>query len=162
MSCLSPATSFSLINPVDPDIPTTISGADDLVSGWVAEQLEIPSFGPCTAIGVTLKGCLVAGVVFNNYHPSPVGSTIEASIAATDAHWATRAVLRDFFSYPFVQMRVGRLGVSCRKSNKHARKFVIRLGFKMEGVARRLWDGKHDAVVYSMFPEECRWLTRST
>lgn len=135
-------------------------GIDEIVARWVAEQLDIPSFGPSTALGVTLQGDLVAGVVFNNYHPYPTGSTIEASIAAANPQWATRAVLRDFFSYPFIQMGVSRLGVSCRKSNKHARKFVTRLGFKMEGVARRLWDGQTDAVVYSMLPEECRWLHR--
>ena len=130
------------------------------MADWVAIQLEMPfgSFGPSAGIGVVLRGDLIAGVVFNNYRPYPNGSTIEASIAATSPNWATRSVLRDFFSYPFIQKDAMRLGVSCRKSNKHARKFVTRLGFRMEGVARRLWDGKHDAVVYSMLPEECRWL----
>lgn len=161
MSCLNPATLFSLPLGVDPTKPTTVSGIDQIVADWVAVQLEMPrgSFGPCAAIGVVLQGNLVAGVVFNNYHPHPEGATLEASIAATTPCWANRSVLRDFFSYPFVQKRATRLGVSCRKSNKHARKFVTRLGFRMEGVARRLWDGKHDAVVYSMTPEECKWLT---
>lgn len=158
MSSSSAATSFRLIDSVDPDIPTTLLGIDQIIAHWVADQLDIPSFGPCAGIGVTLHDQIVAGVVFNNYHPYADGATLEASIAATDPRWATRGVLRDFFSYPFIQMRATRLGVSCRKSNKHARKFVARLGFRMEGCARRLWDGKHDAVVYSMTPEECRWI----
>ena len=134
-----------------------------IVADWVAEQLGMRRgcFDPCAGIGVTLRGDLVAGVVFNNYRPLPEGATIDASIVATTARWATRQVLRDFFAYPFLQMGATRLGVSCRKSNKHARRFVTRLGFRMEGVARRLWDGRHDAVVYSMFPEECRWLTQA-
>lgn len=159
MSSSSPATSFRLLDQVDPDKPTTLFGIDQIVADWVAGQLDIPSLGPSAGIGVTLKDELIAGVAFNNCHRYADRVTLEASIAATNPKWATRAVLRDFFSYPFVQMRATRLGVSCRKSNKHARKFVTRLGFRMEGVARRLWDGKHDAVVYSMLPEECRWLT---
>ena len=154
------AASFSLPDCINPDTPTTLSGIDQVVGDWVAQQLGLPigCFDPCAGIGVTLHGGLVAGVVFNNYHPYPDGAIIDASIAATTAKWATRQVLQDFFSYPFLQMRATRLQVSCRKSNKHARKFVTRLGFKMEGVARRLWDGKHDAVVYSMTPEECKWI----
>ena len=33
-----------------------------------------------------------------------------------------------------------------------------RLGFKLEGLARRAHDGETDAAVYSMLPAECRWL----
>lgn len=157
----SPAASYDLIDEVDPDMPTSLAGIDAVVADWVAEQLGMPPgvFDPCAGIGVTLRGKMVAGVVFNNYRPSAEGATIDASIAATTARWATRRVLHDFFAYPFLQLGATRLGVSCRKSNKHARRFVQRLGFKMEGVGRRLWDGRHDAVVYSMLPEECRWLT---
>ncbi|MGI9451152.1 MAG: GNAT family N-acetyltransferase [Geminicoccaceae bacterium] len=154
------APSFSVTDAIDPDIPTTISGADQLVADWIAGQLGLSNgLGPSAGIGVMFHGELIAGVAFNNYHRHERGATIEASIAATTPRWATRTVLCDFFSYPFVQMRVTRLGVTCRKSNKRARMFVSRLGFKMEGCARRLWDGEHDAVVYSMMPEECRWLT---
>ncbi len=162
MCSLSAATSFNIPNHVDPDCPTTVFGIDEIVAAWVAKRLDIPTFGPSTALGVVRQDRLIAGVVFNNYHQYPSGATIEASIAAIDPHWATRAVLRNFFSYPFLQMNVGRLGVTCRKSNKHARKFVTRLGFKLEGIARRLWDGKQDAAVYSMLAEECKWLTDST
>lgn len=161
MSFLKTAPLFSLPDHVDPIVPTTLSGIDQVAADWVAEQLGLPigCFDPCAAVGVTLHGQLVAGVVFSNYRPFPEGAIIDASIAATAPRWATRSVLRDFFSYPFCQMKATRLQVACRKSNKHARQFVLRLGFRMEGVARRMWDGKHDAVVYSMMPEECRWLT---
>lgn len=160
MSSSSAATLFSLPDHIDLDTPTTLGGVDQIVGDWVAQQLGLPvgCFDPCAGVGVTLHGQMVAGVVFNNYRPYPHGAIIDASIAATTAKWATRQVLRDFFSYPFLQMEATRLQVACRKSNKHARRFVVRLGFRMEGVARRLWDGKHDAAVYSMTPEECRWI----
>ncbi|MGI9489349.1 MAG: GNAT family N-acetyltransferase [Geminicoccaceae bacterium] len=157
---MSPAASFSLPDWIDPETPTTVSGIDGLIGDWVTDQLDLPagSLSPCAGIGVTYRGSLIAGVAFNNYRPYQSGAVIDASIAATSPRWATRTVLRDFFSYPFAQMKVTRLQVVCRKSNKHARKFVTRLGFRMEGVARRLWDGKYDAVVYSMMPDECRWI----
>lgn len=156
---MSAAASFSLPD-IDPSIPTTIGGVDKIVGDWVAQQLGLPagSLDPCAGIGVAYRDRLIAGVAFNNYRPYPDGGVIDASIAATTPRWATRQVLRDFFSYPFIQSGVTRLQVSCRKSNKHARKFVTRLGFRMEGVGRRMWDGKHDAAVYSMMPEECRWI----
>lgn len=150
---------FSVPSDVDPDIPTTVDGIDQIVAAWVATQLDMPAerFGQCAAIGIVHRGQLVAGVVYNWYRRYEEGAVMEASIAAATPKWATRQVLGAIFAYPFQQMQVTRLQVTCRKSNKHARKFVARLGFKMDGVARRLWDGKHDAVVYSMIPEENRW-----
>lgn len=150
---------FSMPSDVDPDMPTTVNGIDQIVAAWVATQLDMPAarFGPCAAIGIVLRGQLIAGVVYNGYRRYEEGAVIEASIAAITPKWATRQVLSAIFAYPFQQMQVTRLQVTCRKSNKRARKFVTRLGFKMDCVARRLWDGKHDAVVYSMIPEENRW-----
>lgn len=159
MCSLNAATLFSLPATVDPGIPTSVSGIDAIVAAWVAEELGKPveRFGPCSAVGVVYQEQLVAGVVYNNYQRYVEGAVIEGSIAATNPKWATRKVLRDIFAYPFDQMKVTRFHVICKKSNKHARKFVIRLGFKMDGVARCLWEGKHDAVVYSMLPSENRW-----
>ena len=159
MSSTSAALTYNLPGHVDLEVPTTVSGMDRIVAPWVAARIGLPaeSFDPCTCIGVVLGGKLVAGVVFNNYHPYPQGAVIEASIAASTPRWCTRTVLRDCFSYPFVQLGVTRMQVTCLKSNKHGRKFVEKLGFKIEGVARRMWSGAHDAAVYSMLPQECRW-----
>lgn len=156
---MSAAALFS-VSDVDPSIPTTLAGIDQIVADWVSWQLEMPTgcFDPCAGVGVTLLGEMIAGVVFNNYHRFPEGATMEASVASISPRWATRPVLRSIFSYPFKQMGVTRLQVCAKKSAKQVRKFDERLGFKMEGVARRLWMGKHDAVVLSMTPEECRWI----
>lgn len=146
----------------DPDRPVTVGGADQFVAAWVARELNIDpaEFGPCSAMGVVLGGSLVAGIVFNEYVVMRAGSSIQASIASTSPHWASRPVLRDIFRYPFEQLGVSRLWASTAKGNKRARRFLLRLGFKLEGVARRGYDGTRDAAVYSLMPHECRWLGR--
>ena len=146
----------------DPMRPVPVGGADQFVAAWVARELDIdPSeFGPCSAMGVVLGGELVAGIVFNNYTIMRAGSSLEASIASTTPRWASRAILSDIFGYAFVQMRVTRLWAQTVKSNKRARRFLLRLGFKFEGVARRAYDGTRDSAVYSMLGHECRWIGR--
>lgn len=149
-----------------PDIdmarPVTVAGADRFVAAWVARALDVDpaEFGPCSACGVALGGRLVAGVVYNEYRIMRAGSSIQASIASTTPRWASRAVLRDLFAYPFVQMGVSRLWASTSRKNKRARGFLERLGFRFEGIARRAYDGAVDAALYSMLPAECRWIGR--
>ena len=159
MCSLNAAPLFSLPATVDPGIPTSVSGIDHIVAAWVAEELGMPveRFGPCSAVGIVYRGQIIAGVVYNNYHCYAEGAVIEGSIASSTPLWATRKILKDIFAYPFEQMKATRFQVVCKKSNKHGRQFVVRLGFKMEGVARRLWNGKCDAVLYSMLPSENRW-----
>ena len=130
-----------------------VYGADDLLGKWVSHQLGQP-IPEGVAIGVERDSRLIAAVVFHNYH----GHMIEASIAATTPKWCSRRALAAFFNYPFNQAGVQRLQVVCRRKNKHARKFVERLGFKFEGIGRRAWSATEDAAIYSMLPHECRWI----
>ena len=142
-------------------LPVTMGGADSLVADWVAMKLGFPlgAFNPCTTLAVLIDGEVTAGVVYHGYYPyKDGGGRLEGGIASNDPRWCNRTVLRDIFRYPFVQLGVSRFSVTCAKSNKKARRFVQRLGFKMEGVGRRLWSADQDAVVYSMLPSECRWI----
>ena len=140
--------------------PITLGGADEAVAQWVAKQLDIPieDFLPCSACGVILGGEIIAGVVYSNYRELTQGSTMEASIASTSPRWATRSVLRDLFAYPFIQVGVQRFWVSCARKNKRSRSLVERLGFVYEGMARKAFDGRQDAAIYSMLPHECKWI----
>ena len=153
---------FRLIDEIDPAVPVSVHGIDAIVSEWVAAQLgmEPSAFAPSAAIGVVHDGGLIAGAVYHQYRPQKHGATVEASLASTSPRWCTRAVLKAMFAYPFVQLGATRLQVTCARKNRRARRLAERLGFRMEGVGRRLWDGKQDAIVYSMMPEECRWLGR--
>lgn len=146
---------------LDPTVPRAIVGDSENVCRWVEQQLGLPAghFQGCMAIGVIYHNNPVAAVVFSNYvkHRETGLVTIEATIAATDVRWCTKGILRVLFRYPFVHLGATRLQVVCRRKNREARNFVERLGFKLEGVGRRAWDGKQDAVMYSMLPRECKW-----
>ena len=140
--------------------PITVAGMDAMVIEWVAARLDMPpaDFFPCTAVAVVHGEEMLAGAVYYQFRPNAHGGTMEAALASVSPRWCTRAVLASLFAYPFVQVKVARLQVSIAKKNKPARRLAERLSFKLEGVGRRLWDGRQDAVIYSMLPEECRWL----
>ena len=137
-----------------------VTGIDQAAAGFVADALGMPvdDFDPYVAAAVCIGHNMVAGVVFHNYKPCEYGSTIEASIASNTPKWASRRILREMFSYPFRALECTRLQVTCARSNHQARQFNKRLGFTFEGVARRAWNGKEDAFLFSMQPHECRWI----
>lgn len=158
------SSSWTIRIPADLDTthPVTISGADQAVAAWVASRLGLGAegFGHCRATGVLYGESLIAGVVYHRaHHHAETGLwTLEASIAADSPRFATRKVLRDLFAYPFETLQAARLAVQLAKDNRRGRDFVVRLGFVYEGKGRKAWDGVRDAVVYSMLPNECRWL----
>ncbi len=140
--------------------PISFSGMDHILVPWVAWKIGMApeGFRECTAMGVRMGDELLCGVVFNEFRPARFGASMQATIAQDRPGWATRSTLREMFAYPFLQMGVVRLWVSTSRRNRRARRLAERLGFRMEGVARRAWDGQADAHVLSMLPGECRWI----
>lgn len=133
----------------------------DLVYGppvveWVASRIR--GFGPvdekCQGIGFASSGRIVAGAVFNNY----TGHDIQLSFAADHPSWATRGNIRAVFDYPFNQLGCARVTTVTSKANKRARKLNEGIGFKIEGVHPRGWDGKQTAISYGLLRENCKWL----
>ena len=138
-----------------PEIVTDQKYSRD-IRDWVSGVIGIDKVGGehFTSIGIVNNGTLVGGAVYHDYH----GYMVDISLATTDKRWCTRKVLRSLFAYPFKQLGVTRLGVTCSKKNKDIRRLMDKLGFKLEGCARMAFDGKNDAMVYSMINTECRWL----
>lgn len=126
---------------------------DPIVADWVGRNLGL-EFKDCAAIGVMVDGELACGVVYHDYR----GYMVEVSIFATRRDWCTKSVLAVLFHYPFVQLGVRRFQAIISRKNRHARDFILRLGFTYEGMARRGYHDGNDAAVYSMLPHECRWL----
>ena len=106
-------------------------------------------------------GHLAGGVWFHHYHQLSQGSVCEVSVVVEDPRVVSRQVLRDFFDYPFRQLKVTRLQAVTAATNTRCVSLLERLGFTREGVLRRLHDGVVDAVVYSMLTGECRWVDAS-
>lgn len=138
-----------------PDIVTD-EHYSDIIRDWVSSQVGIDKIGGdnFSSIGIMTDGQLVGGAIYHGYRRHMV----DISLATTDKRWCTRKVLRSLFGYPFNQLRVVRLGATCSKKNKDIRNLMDKLGFKLEGCARKAFDGKNDAMVYSMLKTECRWL----
>lgn len=124
------------------------------VADWVANQIwGSPEFSPCQAIGVERDGALIAGVVYHDFR----GIDLQMSCASIDPRWLSKERLRIFFAYPFTQCGCLRVSTVAARANKRARRLNEGLGFKLEGVARKAWQGK-DACLYGMLREECHWL----
>ena len=130
-------------------------GRDAEVARWVGERIGIDDFGPCAAIGVVDDGAPVAGIVYSGWRDRP--GALEMSIAASSPRWCRRWVLEAAFRYPFEQLGARRVQATIRRGNRTARRFVERLGFRYEGMAREAWPTGEDAALYSMLRRECRW-----
>ena len=132
-----------------------VYGDDKRVAEWVVENLRgATEFKDCVAIGLEKNGIMLAGCVYYNYRKHD----IEMTIASISPRWATKKTIAIFLSYPFVQLKVARVTAIAAKANKRARKMLERLGFQLEGVARRGMDGEKDACIYGMLASECKWL----
>lgn len=81
---------------------------------------------------------------------------IRMHIASSSPRWCQRGILRALFDFPFGQLRVGRVTAIIQKSNRKARRFVERIGFRLEGVHPR--DGGPTLCSYGMTRASCRWL----
>lgn len=136
-------------------------GHDEAVINWVVNRLPFhrgntgtEPFGPCRAIGVvSTEGRIAAGVIFNDYHPE--FKTIQATVAAETPRWATHRLLREIFSYPFLQLGCNVVWAAIEHDNQRAIRFVKGIGFVQEGVGRFRFGKKH-AVVCSMTAKEFR------
>ena len=136
--------------------------ASETAVRFVEHHLELPfgTLNPAQGLLVVQNSEPVAAVAYHNYRELSEGKTIEGSIASTSPKWATRKVLRALFDYPFQRVGVDRFQALTKMSNDEAQSFLLRVGFKSEGVMRRYWDGTEDAIVFSMLRAECKWLRK--
>lgn len=132
------------------------------VAEWVAKRVGLPSaasFGSFTCVGVGLNGSPAMGVVYSQLQEHAHGNDIFATIAAeTGRPWAKPAVLKYIFSYPFNELGCGRITCLIREGNERSVNLAKRMGFRKEGVIRRGWDGKTNALVFGILKEECRYI----
>jgi len=131
---------------------------DNLVADWVAERMHGfergEEFQPCTAIGISDGRQLVAGVVYNHFR----AGNVEMSMCAVTPLWAQRRFLKVFFGYPFSQLECHRVTATAARKNRRARKMLAGLGFQLEGVIRKGYDCRQDAMIYGMLKHECKWI----
>lgn len=101
-------------------------------------------WGPFRALGFDDGEKLVAGVVFSQLN----GFDALVSVAATTPRWATPNRIRRVFEFGFDELGCIRLTAVTSRKNKHARRFLTRLGFIEEGKKWKGFDGKTDSIFY--------------
>lgn len=124
------------------------------VGQWVCERVG-GRFDPssATAIGYERNGALVAGVMFDNFN----GRSIAMHVAGQGMHWFRPEFAQACFGYAFGQLGVRKVLGMVDSENAAARRFDEHLGFVLEHAVANA--GKHgDLLIYSMTPEQCRWL----
>lgn len=127
-------------------------GHDAEICAWVSERVGA-KIDNGRAIGVVDDGdYLVAGVAYSNYR----GCDMEMSCASETPEWLSKERLRIFFAYPFGELGLLRVSAIADKKNKRGRKFIERIGFKLEGVHPKALDGR-DAVSYGMLAQDCKY-----
>jgi RimJ/RimL family protein N-acetyltransferase len=127
---------------------------DTVLIRWAGERLGIADFRPCATIGVERHGEIVAAAIYNNYRPP----NIDITFVSSSSHWASRRAIQAMLRYPFVQLGCKRLTAVTPAQNARARTFLLRLGFRQEGVhPDALPTG--DAVSYGLLAKDAaRWL----
>jgi RimJ/RimL family protein N-acetyltransferase len=103
---------------------------DAALTRWAGARLGIADFRPCAAIGVAHAGEIVAAAIYNNYRPP----NIDITFVTASPRWASRGAIRAMLRYPFVQLACCRLTAVTSAQNAPARAFLLRLGFREEGV----------------------------
>lgn len=122
---------------------------------WVAGRLgESGNFGGC-AVGIGVKDRkLLAGVVYCDYN----GASCCMHVAAEPkSNWLTRATLRRFFAYPFLQLGLNVVIATVTEANVKSRKLVEGVGFVM---VHRIPDAHPSGamLIYTMTRATCRWI----
>ena len=71
--------------------------------------------------------------------------------------WATKEFLQIGFGIPFNHYNVNRCGVIINVANEPSWKLALQLGFQLEGVLRKYFDGA-DAYAMGMIRSDCKWI----
>lgn len=133
-------------------------GADIDVGLWVQSNLggvTIP--GPFVALGgVDSTGELTFGVIWFNERDKD----IEAAIYATSSKQATRTVMRRVFAHAFDVVKANRITAEIDAVNARAIRFVIKLGFQLEGRKRRACLDGGDRLVFGLLRDDCKFVAK--
>lgn len=133
-----------------------VFGQDAAVGEWVARRIPhvTTPFVNFTAIGVSIDGKPVAGVVYSDYVEE--FGTMQLSMAADTPRWAGKGVIRALLHYPFEQVGINKLWTSTLATNERALKFNKGVGFTREAILRHQFGRKNHAVICSMLANEYR------
>jgi len=126
----------------------------EFVISLLPQKMGVEEFGPFTTIGISEGDRLIGGAVYHRWRKFDC----ELTFAASSPKWCRKGVLKALFHYPFVQQGLERMTLIIGENNPRALRLNQGIGFKIEGRARKAYDGKHDAFVLGMLKGECKWI----
>lgn len=135
---------------------SVIYGADQEIADWVGKHIPGYQRMPgAQALGVTKRGRIVAGVVYERCN----GAHIEASIAAMPGSgWADRNTLFRLFAYPFLQLGLEAVTVLVAQTNLESLNLAVKLGFEPIAIVPFAAQDGSPLIVLQMTRNQCRWL----
>lgn len=130
---------------------------DETLARWVADRIpHVTEFvPPYTAVGVVRDGEIVAGAIYNNFNPPD----IHMGFASSHPRWASKETIRVLLGWPF-DAGCERITVIVKKADSKTRRFVERLGFKMEGVHPKAFPNGATGLSYGLYNDvyKRKWL----
>jgi len=125
-----------------------------LMFGLVKEKLPfMNNFEKTEYIAFSNNDKISSICLYNNYLPK---RNMEMTIVSFDKNWCTKSVLETYFKYPFSHIDINRVSATIKKHNKIARRFVEKLGFRLEGTIRELYEDD-DACIYGLLKKDNKW-----
>ena len=155
------AVGLLMAHQIVPVFPRSVDdGYNEFLSRWAAQRMpdydgSVP-FWPCYSIAfVRANDPRQRPLAVAAYHGHNAKSgDMHLSGASESPMWATRDAIRWMLWYPFVKHRCRRLTTITARDNKRARRFDEKIGFKVEGVHPKAWDGRRDSITYGMLREK--------
>jgi hypothetical protein len=122
---------------------------------YLSRRLQIApgalTHGPYS-IFLACKGNDAKGVVlYKNYASGDI-----EMVCAGEPGWVTPGLLKFVLSYPFEQLDCNRITCLAHRKNKAMRDYLVRMGFKLEGVKRKALNGA-DLCIYGLLKGEMKW-----
>lgn len=129
-----------------------------LVGKYVSDKVGLPITNtPFVGFAIyNSQDEFVAGVVVSNFR----GTDCEVSMAAETPNWARRGVMQTIFDYIF--NTAGCVRCTCivknARSTRRTRRFLLGIGFELEGNLKKAYDGTYGALLFGLLRENCRFL----
>lgn len=125
--------------------------------GYLARRLkttdsDIAGTSPFTVFVACKKTDARGVILYKNYASGDI-----EMVCAGERGWVTPDVLRFSLSYPFKALDCNRITCLAHRKNKAMRDYLVRMGFRLEGVKRKALNGA-DVCIYGLLRSDCKWV----
>lgn len=136
----------------------TMKNQKDLIA-WAEPRMGVEAgHAPSETIALGVlddAGEIHAVIWFNAFYATYASLHIASN---GGKRWATRAVLRTVFAFAFDHLKLTRLNFVVSVNNVPVQVLALKVGLRIEGVARCGANDGSDAILFGMLAQECRWL----